>query len=75
MANAPNSDGDVRAALELKEKFVVEIVAFGQFRQPRVPHRRMAHHARGEEEHGQAFAAALCVPDHARALVGCSSQM
>jgi hypothetical protein len=60
---------DVRAALELAEKLIVEIVAVGHHHQRRVLHRRMPHHARGEEEHGETLAAALCVPDHARAAV------
>ena len=40
---------DVRAALELAEKLVIEIVAIGQHNQRRVLHRRMPHHARGED--------------------------
>ena len=58
---------DVRAALELAEKLVVEIVAVRQHDERRVLHRRVPHHARGEEEHGETLAAALRVPDHARA--------
>jgi len=54
---------DVRAALELAEKLIVEIVAVGQHHQRRVLHRRMPHHAGSEEEHGETLAAALRVPD------------
>jgi hypothetical protein len=57
------------AALELAEKLVVEVVAVGQHHQRRVLHRRMPHHAGGEEQHGETLAAALRVPDHARAAV------
>ena len=57
------------AALELAEELVVEIVAVGQHHQRRVLHRRMPHDARGVEEHREALAAALRVPDHARAAV------
>lgn len=60
---------DVRAVLELAEKLVVEIVSLGQHHQRRVLHRRMPHHARGKEEHGETLAAALRVPDHAGATV------
>ena len=60
---------DFRAALELAEKLVVEIVAVGQHHQRRVLHGRMPHHARGEEEHGETLPAALRVPDHARVTV------
>jgi hypothetical protein len=77
---------DVRAALELSEKLVVEIVAVGQHHQRWVLHRRMPHHARGEEEHAETLAAALRVPDHAqfaatqmrrrvRGLFACASAM
>lgn len=59
----------VRAALELAEKLVMEVVAVGQHHQRRVLHRRMPHHAGGEEEHGETLAAALRVPDHTRAAV------
>ena len=57
------------AALELAEKLVVEVVAVGQHHQRRVLHRRMPDDARGVEEHGETLAAALRVPDHARAAV------
>lgn len=60
---------DIRAALELAEKLVVEIVAVGKHHQRRALHRRMPHHTGGEEEHGKTLAAALRVPDHARATV------
>ncbi len=63
---------DVMAALELAEKLVVEVVevvAVGQHHERRVLHRGLADHAGGEEEHGEALAAALRVPDHARATV------
>ena len=60
---------DVRAALELAKKLVVEIVAVGQHHQRWVLHGRMPHHASGEEEHGETLAAALRVPDHTRATV------
>jgi hypothetical protein len=46
----------------MAEKLVVEIVAVGQPHQRRILHRRMPHHARGEEEHGETLAAALRVP-------------
>ena len=60
---------DVRAVLELAEKLVIETVAVGQHHQRRVLHRRMPHHSRGEEEHGETLAAPLRVPDHPRATV------
>ena len=60
---------DVRAALELTEKLVVQVVAVGQHHQRRVLHRRMPHHAGGEEEHGETLAAALRVPDDTRTTV------
>ena len=47
---------DVRAALELAEKLIVEIVSVGQHHQRRVLHRRMPHHAHAEEEHGETLA-------------------
>ena len=57
------------AALELAEELVVEIVAVGQHDQRRVLHRRVPDDARGVEEHREALAAALRVPDHAGATV------
>jgi len=56
-------------ALELAEKLVIEVVAVGQHHPRRIPHRRMQHHTPGLKEHGEAFAAALGVPHHARAPV------
>jgi hypothetical protein len=58
-----------RAGLRLAEKLVVEIVAGGQHHQRRALYRRMPHHARSEEEHGETLAAPLRVPDHARGTV------
>jgi hypothetical protein len=60
---------DVRAALELAEKLIVEVVAVGQHDERRVLHRGLADHAGGEEEHRKTLAAALRVPDHTRATV------
>jgi hypothetical protein len=60
---------DVVAALELAEKLVVQVVAVGQHHQRRVLHGRVPHHPRGVEEHREALATALRMPDHARATV------
>lgn len=57
----------VVAALELAEELVVKVVAVGQHHERRVLHRGLADHAGGEEEYGEALAALLRVPDHARA--------
>jgi hypothetical protein len=59
---------DVRLALELAEKPVVEIVAIGQHHQRRFLYRRMPHHARRRRA-WKTLAAALHVPGHARATV------
>ncbi len=60
---------ELEAALELAEELVVEVVAVGQDHQRRVLHRRVADHPGGVEQHREALAAALGVPDHARATV------
>lgn len=49
--------GRGRAAVELAEKLVVEIVEAGQHHQRRALHRGMPHRARGEEEAGETLAA------------------
>ena len=66
---------DVGAALELAEELVVEIVAIGEHHQGGVLQCRMAHDARGIEEHREALATALGVPHHAGAAVARSAAL
>jgi hypothetical protein len=53
---------------EHAEQLAVQIVAVGDDNAGRVGSRRLAHHAGGKAGHGDAFAAALGVPDHAAFL-------
>ena len=53
----------------MAEKVIAEKAAGRQHCKRLLLHRRMPHHARGEEEHGETLAAGLRVPDHARATV------
>ena len=55
----------VLAARKGAEELVVEVVAVGEHDEGRVLHHRLADDAAGVESHGQAFARALGVPDHA----------
>jgi hypothetical protein len=60
---------DVVATLKLTEKLIVQVVAVGQHHQRGVLHGRVPHHPRGVEKHRETLAAALRMPDHARATV------
>ena len=62
--------GRFRAGAKTSSKqLVVEVVAVGQQHYRRVRHRRVAHHLVDVEEHLQALARALSVPDDARPTV------
>ncbi len=50
---------------ELGEELVVEIVAVGEHHDGRILERDLSEELADEEEHREALAAALCVPDHA----------
>ena len=60
---------DFVATLELAEELIVQVVSIGQENQRRILHRRLFDDAAGVEEHRQALARTLRVPDDADAAI------
>ena len=51
------------------KQLAVEVIAVGDDDNRRILHRRFLHHPRREAGHGDALAAALCMPDHPTLLI------
>ena len=60
---------DFTAALKLTKQLVVQVIPVRQHHQRGVLHRRMADHQTRIEQHRQALATSLSVPDHAATMI------